>query len=256
MFPVLVDKAVFALLRRIAPEAQSTYLPGLAQKFDLPGYAASTYQQVFVAGEYRPARPLPRGARILDLGAHLGMFSIYAARTCEAPRITAVEANPRTIPALKANLARLRRWGVDVDVLALAVSDRSGSLAFQFHASQQAHVGGTAYRDISVYSDCAEFVTVEVPCVPLADLLAEPVDFLKCDIEGAEYAALASVDLSPGWVREAVIEFHDLGRRRSEMTALLDGALERGYRIHAVGGRKWAGGTLPETDAVTVHLTA
>ena len=65
----------------------------------------------------------------------------------------------------------------------------------------------------------------EVPCVRLRDYLAEPVDFLKMNIEGAEYEVLADSEDCLRQVREMVIEYHHLPglpRKLHEILALLD----------------------------------
>jgi hypothetical protein len=50
----------------------------------------------------------------------------------------------------------------------------------------------------------------EVPCVRLRDYLTEPVDFLKGNIEGAEWEVLADSEDRLRQVREMVIEYHHL----------------------------------------------
>ena len=256
MLPAVIEKSILSFTRRATPRLRSVYLPSLGQRLELPGLASSVYQQIFIMGEYRPVRALPPGARIIDLGAFLGLFSIYAARICQGARITAVEANPKTIPALTANIkAQGGRNGAQIDIRAEAVSDHRGTLQFTMSRNDDAHVAGTAYRHTDDFTDHDQLVTVEVPCVPFSDYLQEPVDFLKCDVEGAEYAALGSIDLTPALIREAVIEFHDLDRNSKALFDLLEKARSAGYRIHAVDGRPFTGDSqIPTADSTTLHL--
>jgi FkbM family methyltransferase len=52
--------------------------------------------------------------------------------------------------------------------------------------------------------------TYEVSCVRLRDYLAQPVDFLKMNIEGAEYEVLSDAEDRLRQVKEMIIEYHHL----------------------------------------------
>jgi hypothetical protein len=63
----------------------------------------------------------------------------------------------------------------------------------------------------------------------LRDYLAEPVDFLKMNVEGAEYDVLADSADCLRMIREMVVEYHHvpgLPRTLHKILALLD---ERGF---------------------------
>src|SRR5206468_42211 len=47
----------------------------------------------------------PDGARILDVGANIGLFSLFTTQLCKDPRILAFEPNPTIFALLKENLA-------------------------------------------------------------------------------------------------------------------------------------------------------
>lgn len=77
----------------------------------------------------------------------------------------------------------------------------------------------TFYSDGKYGSCLAEHVPGDIPegwtkhevsCVRLRDYLTEPVDFLKMNIEGAEWEVLADSEDQLRQIREMVIEYHHL----------------------------------------------
>ena len=64
------------------------------------------YDELFVRQAHlRYGIRLRDGATILDVGANIGMFSLFCTLACAAPRILAFEPNPTLHPLLHANLA-------------------------------------------------------------------------------------------------------------------------------------------------------
>ena len=86
------------------------------------------------------------------------------------------------------------------------MGDRDGTIAF--YSSSTDPGGLTGSTDPSWGGHERQDVRV----VRLSALLREPVDFLKLDVEGAEYEIVADL-ISTGaiqWVLETVIEYHEL----------------------------------------------
>jgi FkbM family methyltransferase len=116
----------------------------------------------------------PEGGRVLDLGAHVGMFALAAAAA--GYEVLAVEASPRNAALLRASI---ERNGFDrLRLVHAAVSDRPGVLEF-CQAGPYGHVLTGASEE-----------SVKVPAIDVDRLLAEHgwdrVDFVKMDIEGSE----------------------------------------------------------------------
>jgi FkbM family methyltransferase len=125
---------------------------------------------------------VPPGARVLDLGAHVGTFSLAAAAL--GHEVLAVEASPRNAAVLQASIEanKLRQ----MRVIHAAVSDRSGSLEF-LADGPWGHV----------YTGQIGAPTVRVEAVTVQEILIDhrwdSVDFVKIDIEGSEVAALGGM---------------------------------------------------------------
>ena len=126
---------------------------------------------------------LKPGDVMLDLGAHVGLYSLAAAaRGC---RVVAVDADPAHVRALRAAVAR--NGFANVTVEHAAASDRDGMVTFVCNRiwGHVAPNGGDGAGGVS---------RVEVKARPVAQLLAQlgidHVDFIKMDIEGSEPHAI------------------------------------------------------------------
>ncbi|MFJ9566965.1 amino acid adenylation domain-containing protein [Streptomyces fuscichromogenes] len=117
-----------------AKRAHSPLVGGLS-RIELPnGQAVATpspdealflYRQIFDEDEYaRFGLRIGDGAVIVDVGANIGLFSLWAAGQADDVRVVAVEPNPDTLPYLKANL---ELNAVAADIVPMAVTDRSGT---------------------------------------------------------------------------------------------------------------------------------
>lgn len=119
------------------------------------------------------------GGRVLDLGAHVGTFALFAASV--GCRVLAVEASPRNAALLRASAER--NGFRDLDVVETAVGAVPGTVRF-VQAGPYGFVAGAHVGD----------PTVEVPVTTPDDVLAKAgwggVEFVKMDIEGSEVAAL------------------------------------------------------------------
>jgi FkbM family methyltransferase len=138
--------------------------------------------------------------RILDCGANVGLASLWLKRAYAGARITAFEASPALAATLRRNLdINLCR---DVESVAAAVWSSAGTITFRAEGSDSGAVA-------SVAADTAG-PAIEVPSVRLRDwLVAEPVDLLKLDIEGAELEVLGDCRDALGQVGAIHLEVHD-----------------------------------------------
>jgi len=138
------------------------------------------------------------GMRVVDLGCHLGTFSLPAARL--GAEVLAVDAAPEHV-ALLGRAAE--RNGFDLRVVHGAVADDAGGSGFARFVVRSVH------GHLHTPGEGDEGV-VEVPVVVIDDLLDElgweSVDAMKLDIEGAEVAALQGMRrLFAGGSRPAIV---------------------------------------------------
>jgi FkbM family methyltransferase len=164
-------------------------------------------REVFADEEY--ADGLPREAdTVLDLGANIGLASLYFGLLWPSAHIIAVEPNPLLQRRLRFHLSQLS----SVEQHAVAVARTPGTARLQ--------VNGESWR--GTLGDTG----VEVQTCTLADLIDRPIGLLKFDIEGSEFDVFPEADL--GAVRALVGEVHDAGPRGA---SFVRGLGDRGFDI-------------------------
>lgn len=186
-----------------------------------------SWKDIFVHRIYHfeASRPDPR---VLDCGSNIGLSILYAKQAHPAARVTAFEADPEVLPLLRENLERNGVSGVEV--VEAVLGSREGTVTLTSEGACGSYVAGTS--DVVIEATGAASHTVR--CVRLRGWLREPVDFLKMNIEGAEWEVLADSDDRLRSVREMVIEYHHLPRLPRTLHRILDLLDRRGfeYLIH------------------------
>jgi FkbM family methyltransferase len=135
--------------------------------------------------------------RLIDLGANIGLTSLWFAHRYGCSTVIAVEPSPDN-----ARLARLNLEGnkIRAEVIEAAVGPRDGTAYFEDNVTD-ANMGhlGTSGRTVSVLS--MDTLLGKLP-------LGAEVDLVKLDIEGGEGPLLAE---NPHWLRRVkslIAEFH------------------------------------------------
>jgi FkbM family methyltransferase len=160
------------------------------------------YKDIFVHRIYHfdAMRPDPL---ILDCGSNIGMSILYFKQRYPRARIVAFEPDPDIIPFLESNIAGNNLK--DVRWLQTALSRDSEKKIFYSDG-----ICGSGLSETLTRENSHAWKQYEVPCMRLRDYLTEPVDFLKMNIEGAEYEVLADSEDRLRQVREMIIEYHHL----------------------------------------------
>jgi FkbM family methyltransferase len=132
---------------------------------------------------------------ILDVGANVGMFSIWAASVWPDARIVAFEPE-------RANVATMRKClavsGVTVDLIEAAAGTRHGEVVFAGDLGGGSHIALPGEAGVTV------------PMVDLFDYLSD-ADFVKIDIEGGEWPILADPRLADTGPLVLAMEYHRVG---------------------------------------------
>jgi len=155
-----------------------------------------TVREVWLQEIYRPPHPTTIRTAV-DLGAHIGMTTVWLARRCDCDAIIAVEPSPANLQLLRRNLADNH---VGATVLEAAVGAADGDAHFSTGA--RSNVGRVTPGEPNVRLLSVGSVLAHFPA-------GTQVDLMKLDVEGAERAVLEG-DLS--WcdrVRNVVLEVHE-----------------------------------------------
>jgi FkbM family methyltransferase len=144
---------------------------------------------------------LPRGGAFVDVGAHIGWFTVVGARAVgPGGNVHAFEAFGPNVAALRRNLALngLER----VDVTEAAVADAPGRARMGREAGGDS---GTATAGAQASGSLEEVEQVTLDSVLPA---SQPIDLLKVDVEGFEARVLAGASASLGRTTAVLIELN------------------------------------------------
>ena len=170
---------------------------------DCPEPMRSAVQYV-LEGEYESGHD-GSGLAILDIGANVGSFAVWANLRWPASRIASYEPNPGTFAFLQRNTAHLP------NVTAVNAALFPGARAkepFFARYDGDGEAGLMRYAG-DTFEKRAMDTMVEVDVVDPATL--EPADIVKIDIEGGEGEVLAALDLSKTSL--VLAEFQNRGNR-------------------------------------------
>lgn len=214
------------ILRRMELERvrkMPRYTPGQTSLFGRPLEYLDSSSFYFLNEEifekevyaFNPRRSNPR---IIDGGANIGLSSIYFARKYPAAVITAFEPDPTVAATLKKNLKLQNITNVEARLEALWSCD--AELAFDVEGADGGRIAEASPKSI------------QVQAVNMGNLLNEPVDFLKLDVEGSELEILKSCRGKLRMVEKAFIEYHSRSDMPQELNYLLTILSESGFRYY------------------------
>lgn len=163
----------------------------------------SVFEEIFVDRDYKIVDEIiKRASVVIDVGAHLGFFSLYCAFLNPNVKVFSFEPDERNYGLLKKNLQENRVKNVvsknsavseivgEVD-LNLAEDSHNHSLILD-HNDKKKRVFSTTLQTI-----CSKFSI-------------EKCDLVKLDCEGAEFKILENIDSATfGKISAFVIEYHE-----------------------------------------------
>ena len=254
-----------------ARRAHAPVLDGL-RRFTLPNgmavaapssdEAAFLFRQIFEEDEYaRFGVRVPDDGVVLDVGANIGLFSLWAHQQAARVRVIAVEPNPDALPYLRCNL---EVHGVHAEVVDKAVTDRIGSAeltsfpeltylsglgadrseaAAELVRSHYRHAPAagsvTAAEAESLLDEASRRLTANRHRVHTTDLSSlletyaiDRVDLLKINTEGAELEVLRGVR-AEHWcrIRQVCLEVERASTVGAEIRKVLE---SNGFLLHEV----------------------
>lgn len=137
---------------------------------------------------------------VLDLGANIGLFTLWVLEHYPACTIVAVEPDQDNVTLLKRNL-ELNGLQGDVEVLVAAAGVNVDIARLE--------AGRAQLSRLSLPGEPREN-TVEVPVIDVLPLMASS-DMVKIDIEGSEWAILQDPRLIETATRVILLEWHKRG---------------------------------------------
>lgn len=149
---------------------------------DKEGTASGTIAVVFIRKQYGV---IAKGSTIVEVGANVGTFALYAASTDPTVRLYSYEPIPENYRVLLDNIAA-NGFEDQIKAFNLGVAGTSGSRQFYLASSPE--------HSFIKADDSSRGITVD--CLSLLEVLDRnnltKVDLLKINAEGAEYEILYS----------------------------------------------------------------
>jgi FkbM family methyltransferase len=134
---------------------------------------------------------------IIDCGGFIGMSTLYFKKKYPDAKIINFEPDPKIFQILKRNIERNHL--TNIELINSAVSKVDGYLTFDADGSD----GGSLINKSSTNIN-----HIKVKSCRLSSYLNEPVDFLKMNIEGAEWDVFQEIEPVIHNVDQLVFEYH------------------------------------------------
>jgi amino acid adenylation domain-containing protein/FkbM family methyltransferase len=228
---VVPEKAHAHPLLQIMRLEQSGELPRAA-RYELPngmvishqnkGETEYLYQEIFGREAYlKYGVRLREDACVLDVGANIGMFTLFVLQRAPKARIYAFEPIPPVFEALRIN-ANLS--GGEVRVFDCGLSNQSGSASFTW-VKHNTLISGR-------YTDLLEQEQYACALRTISEVIAaegiERVDLLKIAAQKGEMDVLEGIE-GRDWAKisQVVVEVHDIEGRLGKIQGLLE---SQGYQ--------------------------
>jgi FkbM family methyltransferase len=183
------------------------------------------FEELFIARIYAVhlERDVPL---ILDCGSNIGMSIAFFRNEYPGAHIVGFEPDPANFKCLAANM---QKNFSDVTLHEKALSDHAGVTSLFSTDQSRDSTTKTLFKDllgnVNVRSN-------DISVVRLSDYVAESVDLLKLDVEGAETLILKDL-VETGkiaFIRKLIVEYHDIGRGRGHtLSAFLKTLGEQGF---------------------------
>lgn len=171
-------------------------------------------KEIFIDKIYR--QPLPEHSYIIDCGANIGLSVIYLKQICPTATIVAFEPDDKNFELLSKNI---HSFGYShVQLRPEAVWIENTTLNFSNEASMSSKIEETDSSNVK-----------KVKAIRLRDLLDKKVEFLKIDIEGAEFRVLSDLDGGLSQVNNLFIEYHGSFQQQAELTKLFSIISSNGF---------------------------
>lgn len=198
-------------------------MPGITRAYNLynhkvyysnPSEFLHTLQEIFVHEIYKAN--YPSGSYIIDCGANIGLSSIYFKRQCPDAEIVAFEPDSKNFELLAKNIASLNLSNISPRKEAVWIEDTEIDFSDD----------GTMGSKIELNP---EKKTHPVKAVRLKNFLHKKVNFLKLDIEGAEYRVMKDIASDLQKVENLFLEYHGKFNQGNELTEIFAMIQQAGF---------------------------
>ena len=184
---------------------------------------------IFIQREYADFFPFYKKAIIVDIGAHKGYFTMFAAlNTAADSKIICVEPVSSNFKILERNI--LQQGYKNILLLKAAVAAFDGQLEIRLsHDTNHSIIGDNPLSGKANAIEKVKAITLD--SLILQYQLSE-IDFLKMDCEGAEYDILFNASFETlKRIKILSLEFHDLKDPEKTASRLIDSMESKQFEV-------------------------
>ncbi|MEO8855235.1 MAG: FkbM family methyltransferase [Ginsengibacter sp.] len=174
-------------------------------------------KEIFIDHIYN--QQLPANAYIIDCGAHIGLSVIYLKSICLSAHIVCFEPDAKNFELLEKNIDSHKLKNIEAKNEAVWFENTS------LNFIQDGNMG-------SKIGEAKSSHNVTVKATRLKDYLDKKVDFLKLDIEGAEYKVLKDISGSLVNVNKMFIEYHGTFDENNELLEIFEIVTKAGFKFY------------------------
>jgi FkbM family methyltransferase len=157
---------------------------------------------------------------ILDCGANIGLATIYLKKQYPNAEIIAFEPDPDNFSILQKNIEETS-WK-NIELRNEAIWKEASTLNFKNDGTLGSKIDNSSKGSNDI----------QVKAIRLKNLLNRKIDFLKMDIEGAEYEVLKDCTDSLHNIQNMFVEFHGYFNKTEQLTEILEIIEKNGFSFY------------------------
>jgi FkbM family methyltransferase len=200
-----------------AGKLRTHYLFGRPFYFYNPEELLHAFEEIFIGQVYK--QQLQNQPYIFDCGANIGLSVIYMKHFYPKAEIVAFEPDKKNFDLLEKNM---QSFGYNNVIL------RNEAVWTENTTLQFSNEGLMSSKIVAGY----DHNTKQIKAIRLRDLLIREIDFLKIDIEGAEYVVLNDINDKLHFVKNMFVEYHGTFKRNYEIAELLTIINKSGFNFY------------------------
>ncbi|MBN2368845.1 FkbM family methyltransferase [Candidatus Woesearchaeota archaeon] len=182
----------------------------------------STISVIFIREDYGKVK---NNSVVIDIGANIGVYSVYACMTSKNTKVYAYEPMPDSFSLLSENL-RLNKLEKSVEAFKLGIAGKKTIRRLFIAGKSPFH---------SLFPEKKGQKSIDISCITLKDVFEKnnikKCDILKIDVECAEYEILFNTpDKYFQRTSKVLIEYQNLDKNRN-LERLKEFFEKKGYKI-------------------------
>lgn len=220
---IKISRFTFNKLKRVNQhkrELQTVLFDNHSIEFTSPFWFLHSIEEIFVNEVYKFIS-VKKEPIIIDCGANIGLSILYFKQLNKNSKIIAFEADPIVYSSLEKNIKQYSYN--NIELINAAVWNEETKLIFKSEGS----VGGR----ISTDKESTKF-DFEVKAVRLRKYLSSKVDFLKIDIEGAEFNVIKDCSDLLINIENLFLEYHVLQNEEQKLQEILSWISKAGFKYY------------------------